>query len=245
MRRDDRGARRVGAGVIDTFYAGLETIELDRFDYVCKLDCDLELPPRYFEGVLGAMETDPVLGTFSGKVYIRESDGRLTPEPRGDENSVGPAKFYRVACFRQIGGFERAVGWDGIDGHMCRLHGWIAASEDREDLRIIHRREVGSSDRSVYRGRFRAGAGRWFIGSSLPFVIATTIYRMKQAPYVVGALLTLCGYLDAMVRRAPRVRDPDYRRYLRSYEWRVLLRGKGRVLAEENARLRHEGRRAS
>ena len=38
-------------------------------------------------------------------------------------------KFYRTACFRQIGGFVRELMWDGIDGHRCRQLGWIAISD--------------------------------------------------------------------------------------------------------------------
>ncbi len=33
-----------GPGVIEAFYAGLETAHLDDFDYLCKLDMDLDLP---------------------------------------------------------------------------------------------------------------------------------------------------------------------------------------------------------
>jgi hypothetical protein len=31
--------------VIEAFYAGLDTVDLDQFDYLCKLDLDLDLPP--------------------------------------------------------------------------------------------------------------------------------------------------------------------------------------------------------
>src|SRR5262245_36835452 len=48
VRREDRGERSVGPGVIDAFYAGLERIHLDQCDYLCKLDTDLEVPRRYF-----------------------------------------------------------------------------------------------------------------------------------------------------------------------------------------------------
>ena len=86
---------------------------------------DLELPPRYFERLMALCESDPWLGTVSGKLFLRRDDG-LVEERCGDENSVGPSKFYRVACFREIGGFVRDVCWDGIDGHLCRLKGWVA-----------------------------------------------------------------------------------------------------------------------
>src|SRR5687767_12861521 len=56
VRRADRGKRSVGPGVIEAFYAGLETVDLDEFDYLCKLDLDLDLPPRYFERLMERME---------------------------------------------------------------------------------------------------------------------------------------------------------------------------------------------
>ena len=228
----------MGPGVIETFYAGLEAVDLDDYDYVCKLDADLELPPRYFERLMEEMEADPHLGTLSGKMYLRDPSGRLSHERRGDEVSVGPSKFYRTACFRDIGGFARAAGWDGIDGHMCRLRGWVAASLDDPELRMIHRRQMGSSHMNVLHGRIRGGRGKWYIGSSLPYVLATTVYRAVDSPYLIGSLLMLCGYLQAMFQGAPRFGDGAYRSHLSRYEWAVLLKGKRRALAEQNARIR-------
>src|SRR4051812_40619390 len=49
VRRADRGVRKVGPGVIDAFYAGYETINPSDYEYVCKLDLDLDLPPKYFQ----------------------------------------------------------------------------------------------------------------------------------------------------------------------------------------------------
>src|SRR5262249_49099923 len=66
VRRPDRGGRAVGPGVIEAFYAGLDTIDLGAFDYVCKLDLDLDLPPRYFAILMDRMEDQPRLGTCSG-----------------------------------------------------------------------------------------------------------------------------------------------------------------------------------
>src|SRR5688572_18066831 len=61
VRRKDRGRRAVGPGVIEAFYAGLESVALDGFDYLCKLDLDLDLPPRYFERLMERMEAEPRL----------------------------------------------------------------------------------------------------------------------------------------------------------------------------------------
>ena len=73
VRRADRGDRKLGAGVIEAFNAGYATINPDDFDYLCKFDLDLDLPPRYFERVMERMEDDPRLGTCSGKPYFRKN----------------------------------------------------------------------------------------------------------------------------------------------------------------------------
>ena len=65
VKRPNRGRRSVGSGVIEAFYAGLESIDLTDFDYLCKLDLDLELPPNYFEFLMQRMELDPRLGSCS------------------------------------------------------------------------------------------------------------------------------------------------------------------------------------
>ena len=239
LTRVDRGARAVGPGVIEAFNHGLSQVDLADYDYVCKFDGDLELPKRYFERLMERFEDDPWLGTCSGKLFLRYGD-ELVHERCGDENSVGPSKFYRVECFQDIDGFVGQVSWDGIDGHMCRLRGWIAESVDEEDLRIIHLRRMGSSQKSFWEGRKRWGRGKYFMGSRLHYVLAVSFYRMFERPWIVSGLGILVGYLQAMAGRPPRFDDSDYLRAFRRYELRSLLRGKGRTMHEEHARIRRE-----
>src|SRR5262245_4132062 len=51
----DRGHRSVGPGVIEAFYAGYGSVDPARYRYLCKLDLDLRLPPRYFEILMARM----------------------------------------------------------------------------------------------------------------------------------------------------------------------------------------------
>lgn len=241
VKRADRGARAVGPGVIEAFYDGLAHVDLSRFDYVAKFDGDLELPPDYFLRTMERMEADPYLGNLSGKLFERLADGSLFEERTGDENAVGPIKFYRVACFRDIGGFVREVAWDGIDGHICRLNGWIAASVDDPDMRIIHLRPMGSSQQNIKVGRVRWGRGKYFMGSSWYYVLASAIYRSMEPPYLYGGLGICWGYLKAWFTGHARYENPEYRRYVRRFERSQLLLGKGRALDRENARVRSLG----
>ena len=233
VTRKDRGSRSVGPGVIDAFYAGLETVDVDRFDYLCKLDLDLDLPRGYFESLMQRMSAEPRLGTCSGKAYypgptnLRQSfDGELVSEKIGDEMSVGASKFYRVTCYRQIGGFVREVMWDGIDCHRCRLLGWIACSWDDPSLRFIHLRPMGSSHKGMWAGRMRWGHGQYFMGTGPVYLLASALYRMTRPPLIIGGIGIIWGYVWSWTRNKPRYEDLEFRKYLRAFQWQCLIRGK-------------------
>lgn len=227
IRREDRGARSVGPGVIDAFYAGLDVVDLGDFEYLCKFDLDLEMPPRYFELLIERMDADPHLGTCSGKPYFKHpGNGKLISEKCGDDTSVGMTKFYRTACFRQIGGFVREVMWDGIDCHRCRMLGWKAQSWDEPELRFIHLRPMGSSHKGIWTGRMRHGEGQYFMGTGLAYMTASAIFRMTRPPLIIGGLAMWMGYARAALRRRPRYDDLEFRRFLRQYQRSVLMGGK-------------------
>lgn len=231
VRKPDRGARAVGPGVIEAFYFGLDRVDLSRFAYLCKLDLDLDLPPGYFEGLVQRMEADPRIGTCSGKPWFR-LNGRWISEKCGDEMSVGMTKFYRRACFQQIGGFVRAVMWDAIDCHKARQLGWIAVSWEVPELKFEHLRPMGTSQKSVYTGRRRHGAGQYYMGSDPWYFLATAIFRMAHPPYVLGGLATIQGFFGAWWRGDARHPDPDLVAFIRAYQRRALRVGKARAVAE-------------
>jgi biofilm PGA synthesis N-glycosyltransferase PgaC len=220
-RRADRGVRKVGGGVIEAFNEGLTQFDLDNFDYVCKLDGDLELPIRYFERLYARFEYDPRLGTASGKCWLVTTRG-LQLERTRDDFSLGAAKLYRVTCFRAIGGFIPEVMWDGIDCHRCRMLGWKAGSFPDEDLRILHLRRTGSSFRSVYHGRLRWGRGQYFMGTHPLYLAALSVYRMFERPWLLGGLLIAAGYFGAWLHRSPRYPDARFRRFLQAWQLRQL-----------------------
>ena len=231
VTRSDRGQRSVGPGVVDAFYAGYEAINPDDYEFLCKLDLDLHLPPRYFEILIEKMATNSYIATCSGKAYVKEERG-LVNERHGDDMSIGATKFYRVSCFKAIGGFVREVMWDGIDCHRCRMNGWIACSWDELELRFVHLRPMGSSQQSIYTGRSRHGFGQYFMGTGFLFMAASAISRINKKPYVLGSLAMLWGWVKSAFAREPRYDDPEFRKFLRRYQWRVLLVGKKRALEE-------------
>lgn len=239
IRRDNRGHRKVGAGVIEAFNVGYASIDPLAFDYVCKLDLDLDLPAGYFEGLITRMEAEPRLGTTSGKPwFVHPRSGTLVPEVCGDEMSVGMTKFYRRTCFTEIGGFVEQVMWDGIDCHRARMLGWLAESRNDETLRFVHLRPQGASQKGIWTGRTRAGFGQYFMGTAPLYYLASAVFRALEHPALVGSVAMLWGYARSALRGLPRYDDPEFRRFLRRYQYACLRRGKGAATAALNERQR-------
>jgi len=139
-----------------------------------------------------------------------------------------------------VGGFVREVMWDGIDCHRCRMLGWIARSWDDPELRFIHLRSMGSSEKGIVTGRLRSGRGQYFMGTGFTYLTASALYRMTRKPILIGGLAMWWGYMSSAMRRTPRYEDLDFRRFLRRYQLDCLLRGKAaatRRLDERQAAL--------
>ncbi|HWE02731.1 MAG TPA: glycosyltransferase family A protein [Tepidisphaeraceae bacterium] len=236
IRREDRGFRKLGGGVIDAFYHGYDTIDPNDFDFVTKLDLDLDFPAGYFQAMMERMEAEPRIGTCSGKPFFKDAAGRCISEMCGDENSVGMVKFYRRQCFQQIGGFVRELMWDGIDCHRCRMLGWIAVSWDDPAINFEHLRPMGTSHKNWWTGRVRHGFGQYFMGTGITYMLASAVFRMSRPPILVGGIAMLWGYVKSMIQRRPRYGDAAFRKFLRAYQWSCLIHGKSRATADLNAK---------
>jgi len=221
VRNTNRGQRVLGAGVIQAFKAGCKTLDFTP-DFIGKLDGDMSFGPRYLETLLALFEADPRLGAASGKVFRPEGNSSVE-EFMIDEMVAGQFKFYRQTCFDQIGGFVEAVMWDGIDFHRARQLGWRTRSDMHPNLRLMHHRLMGSSDKNVLRGRIRWGKGQWFMGSSLPYIVASAFFRMLEKPVGIGGLCILWGYLQGMLRHEPRFEVPGFRENLQRWQRERLV----------------------
>ncbi|MEE9386233.1 MAG: glycosyltransferase family A protein [Nannocystaceae bacterium] len=228
VKRKDRGFRKLGGGVIDAFNDGLAEVDIP-YDYIAKMDVDLEFSEHYLEQAMRHFDADPQLAAISGKVF-RPEGVQFVEEFMIDEMVAGQFKLYRRTHFEAIGGFVTEIMWDGIDFHKARLAGYRTCSVPDEALKLIHLRLMGSSDANVYRGRLRWGRGQWFMGSSFPYVLASGVFRMREKPYGVGGALIIAGYLRSALRRERRYPDLGFRQGLRRWQRDRLIglaRGRG------------------
>jgi hypothetical protein len=124
----------------------------------------------------------------------------------------GALKLYRRECFEAIGGVRELLGWDGIDQTYARMRGY--RTRTFEQIVARHHRACGSAD-GLLRGRVRGGATQYVVGFSLPWVAAKSVKFARMRPVGISGAAFLYGYLRARILRAPRIDDPDFRRFVR------------------------------
>lgn len=219
-----------------TFNLGLNSVAWRSFTHIAKLDGDTELPPYYFERLLGEFERDPELG-LAGGLYA-------DPDPNGDGWKVvkmpsahhvpGTLKCYSLACFEAIGGVQERLGWDTIDETYARMRGYRTRAFP--DLITHHHRPWGSADGTL-RGRARHGQCAYIVHFTLSWVTLRAFKVARTRPRGLSGLAFLYGYLRSAVRRVPRVDDREFSRFVRR-ELHERMR-------DELARVLPRGRRLS
>jgi biofilm PGA synthesis N-glycosyltransferase PgaC len=207
VTRPDRGHRALGGGVVDAFNCGLERVrELD-WDFVVKLDADLEFAPDYFANLLRRFHENPRLGMASGKTFL-EKNGRRTIEYCHDEHVRGPAKMYAREVFEAIGGLEPVRGWDMIDETRAQMLGFETRSFVEEEL--LHLRPIDGRQSRVVKSRYEMGKLYWFLGYHWAYhLVRSTRSAVQDFPLGIGGAALLAGYLAAALSGAPRY-DADY-----------------------------------
>jgi poly-beta-1,6-N-acetyl-D-glucosamine synthase len=109
------------------FNSALDTVDVDSYDFIGKLDADIELEPDYFERLLGHFEAEPGLGIAGGVLLEDDGNGwRLTKVP--GYHVRGALKLYRRVTLERIGGIEERLGWDTIDETYARMYGYATRS---------------------------------------------------------------------------------------------------------------------
>jgi hypothetical protein len=93
---------------------------------------------------------------------------------------------------------------------------------------------MGTSQQGVYTGRMRHGFGQYFMGTGFLFIFASALSRVNEKPYILGSMAMLWGWLKSALLRNEQYGDEDFRKFLRKYQWRVLMVGKTKAIDEIN-----------
>lgn len=219
--RADRGFRKQGGGVIDTFYDGYERIQGEPWDFLVKFDADLSFEPDYFERCLRKFSDDPKLG-IGGGMISHEVNGHLVSESPGDPafHVRGATKIYRRPVWDAIGGLMRAPGWDTIDELKANMLGWTTLTF--RDIPLRHHRFTGTAD-GTWKNFVKFGLSNYITGYHPLFMFTKCLKRAFARPYFIGALGLGWGYCKGIVQGVAQVDDRELIRYVRRQQINKLL----------------------
>jgi len=214
--------RELGPRVVQNFNVGLEHAINSgvEFDYVCKLDGDLEFSPEAYATILGMFDNDQKLGMAGPSVFLRLDSGREIFERYARYHVPGQFKVYRRECFEQMGGLFPVYGWDIADETEARRLGWLTRHTD--DVRVIHLRLQGSAF-GIVKGRRIWGWGAYATYSYPPFAILRGVFRLVEPPYIIGGIAFIWGFLEAHWKDIKRVPKPEFGPHIRAEHKKRLL----------------------
>jgi biofilm PGA synthesis N-glycosyltransferase PgaC len=219
VHREDRGYRKWGAGIIEAFYAGFNAVSCHDWEFMSKLDGDLTYEPRYFEGAFRKFRENTKIGIGGGTLY-HFKDGQKVVESGPKFHVRGGAKIFRRACWDAIGGLWVGPGSDTVDEVKANMLGWTTMSFP--DLEMLHHRPTGASW-GRWGGMVKDGKIDYVYGSHPVFLVAKCGVRLVKKPYVIGSVALFYGYVEAYLKKIPRVNDPELIRYLRRQQLARLV----------------------
>jgi len=206
--------RLAQAHVLKAFQWAVAQLDLE-WDVVAKMDGDLELPPAALETLEQAFQSDETLGIAGLVLYERDADGVPVAEPIPPRHVRGATKFYRRACWEQIGPLPEILGWDTIDEVLAREAGWRTRSFPVPGGQTLHLRRTGGHG-PILRSFRRWGVCSYCYGAHPLYVLFYGLILMRRRrPRVLGGINYLFGWAAAVAaKRAPRA-DPHVREVMR------------------------------
>ena len=195
----DRLAR---AAAPRNFNRGLALDDWRDYDYVMKLDGDIELAPGYLQTALERMNADPSIGLAGGYLDEPQPDGGFRRIPIPPHHVHGALKLYRRECFATIDGVQERLAWDTIDETYARMYGYRTISFP--DLVSVHHRPWGTADGAI-RGRTRLGQCAYITHYPPLWVLLRSLKLAMERPLGALGAAYLYGYARAVVARTERV----------------------------------------
>jgi len=195
---------RTFAAKANCFNAGFERLKALDFDIVGNLDADITFDPDYFEFLLGRFSELPRLGV-GGTPFVentqRPGEHTYAHDGANLEHVSGACQLFRRECFEAVGGYVPirggAIDWVAVT--TARMKGWQTRTFIEKVS--LHHRKIGTADSGPLRARFHYGRKAYYVGGHPAWEVLRGLFQMRQAPFVLGGLWFIAGYLWAAATR--------------------------------------------
>ena len=208
-----------GSKIINAFYKGYYSLDED-FDIICKYDADLIFPKNYLESLASHYQKNSRLGMVAGHCYILKNRKWQLENLTSIEHIRGPLKAYRKACFLEIGGLKRSMGWDTIDELLALYYGWEFTTD--ESLHVRHLKPTGA--KYDPKAKYLQGTALYKMryGFVLAFLSSLKLAFKKGDIHLLWDYLL--GYMKAFKNKETFLINNDQGIFIRAYRWKNIRR---------------------
>ena len=208
-----------GSKVIEAFNFGLDNLDLNSYDFISKIDADIELPQDYFQTINEHFNENSRLGICGGKIEELRND-IWEKKWQADYHVRGALKSYRISCFNEMDGILPVLGWDGIDEIKAMYLGWDVLSIDKY---AKHFRNASSDYRPI-KMQFKYGIAAYRNGNNLFLTLIRTIVKSIQKPFILSGISFFVGYLYSFIRRDHKNVEKTLAKYINKFHLKRLLK---------------------
>jgi glycosyltransferase involved in cell wall biosynthesis len=220
IRMPERRDRSFAAKV-SCFNAGYESVSGIEYDIIGCLDGDISFEKDYLEFLLEKFSQISELGV-AGTPFVEDGYSSIADSFEGGKHVAGGCQLFRKKCFEEIGGYipNKAGGIDWIAVTTARMKGWRTQSFPEKVF--YHHRSLGTGESNKIKSNFNYGRKDYYLGNHPLWEIIRILYRITKRPFVVGGLITMCGYLWALITRMERPISTELMKFHRDEEMRKL-----------------------
>lgn len=225
VRRSGKSQRDFSSKV-EAFNKGLERLTGLDYDFLGNLDADITFSSEYYRSILQKFVQDNKLG-IAGGIRYDKSKGGFKKVNMSRSSVGGGAQVFRRKCFEETGGLVPIVigGEDALVEIKARMHGWRV--EHFPEVRLFHHRATGTAGYGPLKAQWRFGMRDYFLAYHPLFEIVRCLRRANEPPYLLGTLVSFCGYLSGIGRKSVLPVPQEVVKYLRKEQMerlRTLLR---------------------
>lgn len=211
-----------GKHAVINFNFGMNYLTDDRYDYIVKLDADLDIDRKdYFEYQLEQFKKDPKLGIASGITYYYNEDGVKKYGWHPEWRTTGALKMYRKDCLKDINGLSPIYGWDGLDEYKAMFRGWI--TKTFYNLEVKHLEKKRDIER-LKNPKFHYARGKSYYQRGFPlfFVMLKTVNYFLKRKIKTGYNF-LKGYVVSMNNNTEQFVTNEEKRFIRRFQYKKLV----------------------
>lgn len=215
LKKEERAS---GSKVVRAFYLGYETIKQEEYDFLVKLDADLELPNNYFAEIANHFKINPDTGICGGHCLIEENNEWIR-ERVAEYHVRGAFKAYRKECYKDIDGLQPVMGWDGLDELKAMYNKWKV---DILPLDVYHFRKTGkaSNTKKLYSNMGNAYYKMGFGSISAMGRMTAIAFREKNIP---GGIYFKMAYFMALLKNVDKHVTKDEQKFIRQFQRKRIM----------------------